>query len=53
MPDLNVDAVAAGYGAADVLHGVSLDLPAGGRVALVGSNGAGKTTLVKTINGLI
>ncbi len=53
MPDLTIDAVAAGYGAADVLHGVSLKLPAGGRVALVGSNGAGKTTLVKTINGLI
>jgi len=53
MPDLNIAAIAAGYGAADVLHGVGLDLPAGGRVALVGSNGAGKTTLVKTINGLI
>ncbi|MEU4421085.1 ABC transporter ATP-binding protein [Actinoplanes sp. NPDC024001] len=36
----------------DVLHGISLHLPAGGTVALVGENGAGKSTLVKLLIGL-
>ncbi|UUV29716.1 ABC transporter ATP-binding protein/permease [Amycolatopsis roodepoortensis] len=34
------------------LHGVDLDLPAGGIVALVGTNGSGKTTLAKVLAGL-
>ena len=33
----------------DALEGVTLDLPAGSTVALVGENGAGKTTLVKLL----
>jgi ATP-binding cassette, subfamily B, bacterial len=36
----------------DVLHDISLDLPAGATVAIVGDNGAGKTTLVKVLAGL-
>ncbi|MEY2425283.1 MAG: ATP-binding cassette, subfamily bacterial, partial [Actinomycetota bacterium] len=35
----------------DVLKGVTLDLPAGSVVALVGDNGAGKSTLVKLLAG--
>ncbi|MDD9811511.1 MAG: ABC transporter ATP-binding protein [Gammaproteobacteria bacterium] len=36
-----------------VLKGVSLDVPAGGIVALVGANGAGKTTTIKSISNLL
>lgn len=36
-----------------VLKGVSLTVPAGGCVAVLGSNGAGKSTLLKTVMGLI
>jgi branched-chain amino acid transport system ATP-binding protein len=43
----------AGYGKADVLHGVSFDVGAGECVALVGANGAGKSTTLKCICGLV
>lgn len=43
----------AGYGAIRALHGVSLTVPAGQIVALLGSNGAGKTTLMHTVAGLM
>jgi iron complex transport system ATP-binding protein len=36
-----------------VLRDVTVDLPAGGLIALVGPNGAGKSTLLKTLAGLI
>jgi iron complex transport system ATP-binding protein len=45
--------VRAGYGKVEVLHGVSLGVPAGSVVALLGPNGAGKTTLFRTLLGLI
>ena len=41
------------YGAIQALHGVSLSVPAGGIITLIGSNGAGKTTTLKTISGLL
>ncbi len=49
---LQLDDVQAGYGAVKVLHGVSLALPASGKLALIGRNGVGKTTLLKAVMGL-
>jgi branched-chain amino acid transport system ATP-binding protein len=40
------------YGDAQALAGVSLDVPEGGIVAVVGSNGAGKSSLIRTIAGM-
>ncbi|WP_433045810.1 ATP-binding cassette domain-containing protein [Dactylosporangium sp. CS-033363] len=41
------------YGAVQALDGVSLDLPPGEVVALVGDNGAGKSSLVKVLSGVV
>jgi ABC-type branched-subunit amino acid transport system ATPase component len=49
---LNLNRVNACYGAAHILHDLSLQVRAGERVALIGRNGVGKTTVVNTILGL-
>jgi len=41
------------YGAIAALHGISLEVPAGKIVTLIGANGAGKSTTLRTISGLI
>ena len=46
---LAADGIDAFYGQGQILHGVSLQLPDRGRVAVLGRNGAGKTTLLKSI----
>ena len=48
---LELDDVRAGYGLTSVLHGVSLSVPDGGVVSLLGANGAGKTTTLRAITG--
>lgn len=49
---LQVNDLHAYYGAAHILHGLSLEIQAGERVALIGRNGVGKTTLVNSLLGL-
>jgi branched-chain amino acid transport system ATP-binding protein len=48
---LELDEVRAGYGPTSVLHGVSLSVPEGEVVSLLGANGAGKTTTLRAITG--
>ena len=48
---LKLENVTAGYGDAVVLHGISLDLPEHGSLALLGRNGVGKSTLLMSIMG--
>jgi branched-chain amino acid transport system ATP-binding protein len=48
---LVLDRVSAGYGETVVIDGVSLELPPGGTLAVLGRNGVGKTTLLATIMG--
>jgi branched-chain amino acid transport system ATP-binding protein len=50
---LHLSGLRAGYGHVEVLHGVSLTVPAGNMVAIVGPNGAGKTTLMSAVMGLL
>lgn len=49
---LELENVSAGYGRATVIEDVSLSLPEGGRLALLGRNGVGKSTLIRTVMGL-
>src|SRR5581483_3155892 len=51
MSGLVLDKIVAGYGETVVLEDVSLSLPPGGTLAILGRNGVGKTTLVSTIMG--
>ena len=48
---LELEDVRAGYGPTSVLHGISLSIPDGEVVSLLGANGAGKTTTLRAITG--
>lgn len=50
---LSVEDLYAGYGDADVLQGVSLDVMPGEIVAIVGPNGAGKSTVLNAVMNLL
>ena len=49
---LDIKALRAGYGPTVVLDGISLTIPAGGTLSVLGRNGVGKTTLLATLMGL-
>jgi ABC-type branched-subunit amino acid transport system ATPase component len=50
--EIVVENVRAGYGNAEVLRGLSLSIPDGGVLGVLGRNGMGKSTLVRCIAGL-
>ncbi len=50
---IELENVGKRYGRQAALAGVTLDVPAGARVALVGPNGSGKSTLIKIVMGLL
>ena len=52
VPILSVQQVDLFYGDAQALDRVSLEVPAGAIVAIVGANGAGKSSLIRTIAGI-
>lgn len=53
MTLLEIDALNSYYGKSHVLHDVSLSVPDGGFVTLIGRNGAGKTTTLESIMGMV
>jgi branched-chain amino acid transport system ATP-binding protein len=50
---LKIDGLNASYGSIRVLKNVSIQVPAGKVVSIIGANGAGKSTLLKSISGLM
>jgi len=50
---LEVSGISAAYGRIEALSNVSLSVPEGGIVALLGANGAGKTTTLNVISGIV
>ena len=53
MSSLEVENLVVCYGRIDAVRGVSLHVPEGQVVALIGANGAGKTTVMRAISGLL
>jgi len=52
-PLLQVQGLRAGYGKAEVLHGLDLHADKGSVITVIGPNGAGKSTLLNTLMGLL
>jgi branched-chain amino acid transport system ATP-binding protein len=50
---LRIEGLNASYGSIEVLKNVSLKVPKGNVVSIIGANGAGKSTLLKSISGLV
>jgi ATP-binding cassette, subfamily F, member 3 len=52
MSLLSTQALSLEYGARDVFTGISVELPKGAKVGLVGPNGVGKTSLLRIVSGI-
>jgi branched-chain amino acid transport system ATP-binding protein len=52
-PILHVNGLRAGYGRAEVLHGIDLHADKGSVITVIGPNGAGKSTLLNTLMGVL
>lgn len=52
-PELRLDDLHFGYAGRPAIRGLSLDIPAGARIALVGTSGSGKSTLARLIAGIL
>ncbi|MDI4665483.1 ABC transporter ATP-binding protein [Xanthobacter autotrophicus] len=52
MSLLEIRGLTVAMGVQEILHGVDLDVPERGIVAVLGSNGVGKTTLMRAISGI-
>ncbi|WP_114970283.1 ABC transporter ATP-binding protein [Rhodoferax ferrireducens] len=52
-PILRVQNLRAGYGRAEVLHGITLQAEKGSVITVIGPNGAGKSTLLNTLMGIL
>jgi ABC-type branched-subunit amino acid transport system ATPase component len=50
---LRAEDIRAGYGAGDIIHGVSVAVASGTVASVVGPNGSGKSTLLKALAGVI
>ena len=50
---LKLENIVAGYGHITALKDISLEVPQGSIVSLIGANGAGKTTILRTLSGLV
>jgi branched-chain amino acid transport system ATP-binding protein len=53
QPILRVQDLRAGYGRAEVLHGIDLYADKGSVITVIGPNGAGKSTLLNTLMGVL
>ena len=53
MTFLSGENLVVGYGAADILHGCSIDVNKGEIAVIVGPNGSGKSTAMKAIFGML
>ncbi len=53
MSLLRIDGIEVGYGDLTAVRDVSLEVPEGEVVALIGANGAGKTTTLRALSGLL
>jgi len=53
MSLLELEAVSASYGHAEVLHGVSFSVGENDAAGILGANGAGKTTTLRAISGMV